>query len=477
MTNVPGEVPPLNRYKKLFSNTLLFGLGTFSSKLLVFLMTTFYTRVMTDAQFGVVDLIQQTANLLTPLASVGILNAVIRFGLDKSVSKHGVFTTGLCTILLGYGLLLLTWPLVAGVEMFADYTLLIFLYVLTSCLQGLCTQFVRALGLVRLYALDGVGRTITVILFNFLFLGAFQWGITGYVLSTILSDLLSALFTFTVARLYRFVRLRALSPALAGGMLRYCIPLIPTNIFWWITNVSDRYIVTYYLGDGQNGVLALAYKLPTIISLVSSIFMDAWQMSAVTEDPRTRERFFTQMFGAYQAALCLAASGLILFDRVLIRIMGGDGVFYPAWQYVPFLLVATVFSCMASFLGSIYMVQKASGMAFLTTFIGAAMNLSLNLWWIPKYGVQGATIATLVSYFVVFLLRALNSRRYMYIRFGAGRLLLNLAILLGQSLLLLESVPYLWLWEILLTLLVFLLNIRQILLTLQRVLSRGKKRS
>lgn len=465
---------PLNRYKRLFSNTLLFGLGTFSSKLLVFLMTAFYTRVMSNGEFGVVDIIQQTANLLTPLASVGILNAVIRFGLDKSVSKRGVFTTGLVVILIGYGLILLTWPLVGMVEILSGYTYLVFVYVLTSCLQGLCTQFVRALGLVRLYAFDGVGRTITVILFNLLFLGVLRWGITGYVVSTILSDLLSAVFTFTIARLYRFFRLGALRLSLLGEMLRYCIPLIPTNIFWWITNVSDRYIVTYYLGSGENGLLALAYKLPTIITLVSSIFMDAWQMSAVTEEANTRERFFTRVFGAYQAALFMAASGLILCDRVLIRLMGGSGEFYPAWRYVPFLLVATVFSCLASFLGSIYMVQKASGMAFLTTFIGAALNLSLNLWWIPQYGVQGAMVATLVCYLMVFLLRALNSRRYMYIRFGASKMLLNLVILLAQAVLIIADVPYWWAWELGLTLFMFLLNIRQILQTLQRILGRGK---
>lgn len=66
-------------------------------------------------------------------------------------------------------------------------------------------------------------------------------------------------------------------------MLRYAIPMIPTTLLWWIVSVSDRYIITYMLGADANGLYAAAYKIPTIVVLVSTIFMDAWQVSAVSE--------------------------------------------------------------------------------------------------------------------------------------------------------------------------------------------------
>ena len=87
----------VNKYKKLLSNTITFGIGTFSAKLLTFLLVPLYTRVLTTAEFNASDLIQQTGNLLVPLVSVGMASALIRFGLDKSYDKTSVFSTALMT--------------------------------------------------------------------------------------------------------------------------------------------------------------------------------------------------------------------------------------------------------------------------------------------------------------------------------------------------------------------------------------------
>lgn len=101
----------MDKYKKLISNTVIFAIGTFSSKVLVFLLMPLYTTVLSNEEYGVTDLLVQTGNLLLPLVSLGIVNAVVRFGLDKSVRKTDVFSTGLLTIFCGFGALLAFWPL------------------------------------------------------------------------------------------------------------------------------------------------------------------------------------------------------------------------------------------------------------------------------------------------------------------------------------------------------------------------------
>ena len=69
----------MDKYKRLASNTLIFAIGTFSSKLLTFFLTRLYTSVLDKGEFGVTDLIQQAGNLLLPLITLGIINAVVRF--------------------------------------------------------------------------------------------------------------------------------------------------------------------------------------------------------------------------------------------------------------------------------------------------------------------------------------------------------------------------------------------------------------
>ena len=90
-----------NKYQTLAGNTVKLGLGTFGSKLLVFLMVRFYTEFLTPADYGTADLITQTANLLIPLVSLGITDAVFRFVMDEAENAGGVFTAGACVIAAG----------------------------------------------------------------------------------------------------------------------------------------------------------------------------------------------------------------------------------------------------------------------------------------------------------------------------------------------------------------------------------------
>ena len=92
----------MNQYKRLLGNTLIFTIGTFSSKLLVFFMMRFYTGILTTDEFGIADLIIKTTNILYPIVSVSIGQAVIRYGLERSTDKARVFTTGITTILCGF---------------------------------------------------------------------------------------------------------------------------------------------------------------------------------------------------------------------------------------------------------------------------------------------------------------------------------------------------------------------------------------
>lgn len=91
----------MNKYQRLATNTFLMSIGTFGSKLLVFLMVRFYTGYLTPAEYGTADLITQTANLLIPMVSLDITDGVFRFAVDRQNGRTSVFTVGLRIIMLG----------------------------------------------------------------------------------------------------------------------------------------------------------------------------------------------------------------------------------------------------------------------------------------------------------------------------------------------------------------------------------------
>lgn len=448
----------MNKYKKLISNTIIFGIGTFGSKILVFLLMPLYTRVLTSSDYGIVDLIIQTSNLLIPIVSLGIANGVIRFGLDKSIRKGEVFSVGLTVILGGFIIFLVFMPIVSKITYISGKTVLIYLFVLMSILRTLCSQFVRAKEYVRLYAFDGLLSTFTTIVFNVLLLVVFKLGITGYVLAIVLSDFLSTVFLFTSAKLKRYVHVKFINKDLAKSMIKYSLPLIPSTIFWWMTNVSNRFIVAHVLGNEANGLFAVSYKIPTIIVLISNIFMDAWQMSAVTEeDKKSRAKFFTKVFNVYQSILFLSASFIILFSKFITKILVSES-FYLSWKYIPLLVMATTFSCLVTFLGSVYMVEKKSYLTLSTTVVGAITNVVFTFLLINKFGVNGAAFATFISYFTVFLIRANNTRNFITIKWNVPKLFMNTIIVLCQSIIMIFEIKYWVIYEIILVSLMTFIN-------------------
>ena len=428
----------MDKYKKLFSNTLIFAIGTFSSKVLSFLLMPFVTRMMGTDDYGAADLVQQTVNVLIPIVTLQVNSAALRFALDKAADKRDVLTVGVRTTVIGVGVLvLLSYPIsLITINDFylGDYIILILTFVFVSSFRQLCQQFVRGSGHVKLFAIDGIIATATTLLFTILFLGPLKWGVTGYIVAIIASDFCSVIFFIITAKLYRYVKIKNVTNGITSQMLKYCTPLIPTVILWWITNVSDRYMVTYYFGSSANGLYTAASKIPNFVILFSQIFIDAWQLSAVEEHNSREERnkFFTNVFRVYSGGVFAVASALILSCQLITKILVSP-VFYDSWNYVPILIIATTYSCIVNFLASVYMAEKKSVGALLTASSGAITNILLNFLFIPRLGANGAALATVCSFLVVFVTRGTNTRKYIKIDFKLPLMIGETLILAAQS--------------------------------------------
>lgn len=439
----------MDKYKKLASNTIIFAIGTFSSKLLTLVLTFFYTRVMATGDFGGATLIQNAVNILVPIVTLAVNSAALRFALDKNSNKKQVFTTGVATTLIGFLVFCLFAPVVVKINIndfnMGQYAILLYLMLLGSSLRQLCQQFVRGSGHVKLYAIDGVMATATSAGFTFLYLGAFHWGIYGYILAIFTSDMISVAFMFICAKLWKCLDLRhGFKKETAVPMLKYCIPLIPTIVLWWIINVSDQYMVTYFNGVSLSGIYTSAYKIPNFVIIFSSIFIDAWQLSAVDEyDNKGKSEFFTKVFRVYSGALISVGALLIAGSRIITDLYLGKD-YYDSWHYVPILVIATTFSCLVNFYASVYMAEKKSMLSMITAASGAVVNIVLNLILIPKFAAYGAAIATAVSFVTVFVLRVINTKKFVNIKIDVKSFLPSVLLMLSGSVVMLSEVGGQW---------------------------------
>ncbi len=369
-------------------------------------MMRLYTSCLTEAEYSQADLIVQMANLLIPLACVGIGEGIFRSAAAKNGNKEAFLTNGLFVLLLGtLGFVALS-PLLGLIHRFDGFVWLIVLYVIMSNVHAVVSQYLCAIGRTKLFAGQGLLNTALVIALNILFLPMLDMGITGFVLSTVIADGLITLFLVVVARLWRSVKPKTISKQVVFPMLRFCLPLIPTTIFWWVTGVSDRYLVAEICSEAENGLYAAAYKVPTLLIYVVSIFDSAWKLSVSEGDDDKEEsrKFFTKVWRMYTTMAFLGGAGLILLCRLFGYVLYAPA-FRDAWVYIPVLTIATVFTALDTFLGSAYYQSKRTVGSMLTAMCGAGVNIALNLIMIPYWGGMGASIATFVSYFLVFVIR------------------------------------------------------------------------
>lgn len=465
----------MDRYKSLAKNTAIFAFGTFGSKILSFIMVFFYSRAMAADEFGALDIIINSGSLLLPICMLGIQNALIRFGLDNNYKKSDVFTTGIISVLMGFGIIAISTPAIVKIEDVRPYILYLLAHVLMSSFRHICSYFVRAIGKSKLYAADGIFTTFVTCSLTIIFLLPFKMGIRGYLLAIILADLCSVIFLSCSARLWKYVNFKALAPSLIRQMLLFSLPLIPTSLLWWVVNVSDRYFVRYMIDASANGLYSMAYKVPTILSLVSHIFLDAWQISAVEEnESESRNNFYSNIFSSFQGAIFIVATFIIAFSK-LITIILLDNSYYLSWQYIPFLVLSTVFSCFVVFLGNIYLAEKKSVATLLTTLLGAVLNIILNAILIPRpaFAANGAAIATFISYFVVFLIRAIDIKhRNRDITLSGKMVTLNLFIVLVQVIIMLLEPPFWYVYQALCVAIILALNFKMLLLMIKKILKK-----
>lgn len=470
----------MERWKKLFSNAAILGAGTFVSKLLVFLLMPLYTAYLSSAEFGVADILTQTANLIIPIAVLGVGDGLFRFTIDADPdNRKQVFSTAIMTLLVGMIPLALIIQVLRLFSVYDGYIWLVFAYICVANLHLIVANYVRGCDRTKVFALQGIVNTVLVIGFNVLFLVAFDMGVTGYVLSVIISDFLVSVGLIVFCRLYRDIKPKGISKGLIKELFRFSIPYIPLTLMWTITAVSDRFVILATLGENAtavNGLYAAAYKIPTLITIAGSIFIKAWQISSVSErNAEERASFFGTVYRNYLGIIFVGGAGLIALSQTFTRLLLHES-YFESWRYVPVLAIAMIFSAFSEFLGSVYFVHKRSTRSLLTAAIGAVINIILNFALIPSFGAMGAAVATAICYGIVFLIRVIDTRRYIRFTRVPIKTLINASVIAGQTVLILLQLPYWWVYQIAVVVFMAAFNGKDILRSVTSILRTKLKK-
>lgn len=411
-------------------HTLVYGAGIVAKKLTSFLMLPIYTRFLTPSDYGVLELLSMTIDLIGTIAGVGLASAVFRFYNSEddpdakrqimSTAAVGVTVLAAVTALLGQFAAAPLSTIVLGADGDPVYFHLFFLIYLVQAAESIPLLYLRAQQRSRFFVTVSVAKLLAMLSLNIYFVVGLRMGVLGVLLSNLIATAVFAL-GLTIHLLRRIGI--DLSPARLKAMAGFGFPLVFVYLGNFVMVYSDRYFIQHFIGTDAVGIYSLAYKFAFILSaLAFQPFQMVWAPYRFDVGKRDDARaIYRKVFLYLNLILGFVALGIGLFVRDVLAVMA-DPAFFAAHRVVPLVLLAQLLSHWTAYCNVSLFLTDNTRLFAGTSAVGAVVVLALNLVMIPRWGVPGAAVATVAAYGARFLsVYSFGQRKYR-IDYGWGRI-------------------------------------------------------
>jgi O-antigen/teichoic acid export membrane protein len=407
--------------RRLARHSAIYGIGGLVSRILATVLLPLYTHYLPPRSYGQVEAVTAATAVLAIVLQLGISNAFFRFYFDAKEPPEKLtvvrtsfwFTMAMSTLGLVLGLVfagpvahalgLSYWTGHGAHRHFHSASMLVRAGAVGLWAQ---TNYQQLTALFRVeersvsYAIASVANVIVTVAAMVVFVAVFHWGAVGL----IAGNFTGTLAVYVALVLYRSEQLGLeFDRALFRQMQHFGMPLVPSALALWAINFVDREFVIWYKGLKEAGVYSAAVRIASVITFVMIAFRTAWPAFAYSiEDDREAR-------GTYAFVLTY----LLTFASWCAL---GLGALAPWWTHLltaPRYHRAAEGVALLAFAGAVYagytVLAIGSGRArrtqlnWVVTGAGAALNVGLNFWLIPAYGMVGAAISTLAAYVALFV--------------------------------------------------------------------------
>lgn len=409
----------MNREKKLIKNTIILTIGTICTKGILFLMTPFFTRWLSQEDYGTFDLISTYIALLIPLTSLEIGHAAFRLLMNDEKNEEKVITSSLFITLLSC-LIAIIIIVIAGIiyKPINNCFLELLVLAISQIIFTVMSMIVRGLKKTSKYAISNIIFCFFMILFVTIFVRICNLALKGIILGYGLGYFIANLYLFYQLKNIKWKKIKNIKRNTITEMLKFSIPLIPCDISWWIMNVSDRTIISIFLGSKSNAIISVAHKIPNICQNFFNVFHLSWQENAIeTLNDDDKDEYYTKIMNN-MLQIIISISILILSCNFLIFKYLFTKNYYSGYYQVPIMIISIVISMLAQFFGSIYIATMNSKKSGYTTIISAVVNIIIHLVLIKYIDLYASSISTLISYFLLLLIRYIDVNKTMKINFN-----------------------------------------------------------
>ncbi len=427
------------KFKQLAGQSSLYTIGEVLRSSLSFLLLPIYTRLLSPADYAILGVMSPVFALLSALMALGLPAALVRFYFDyqddpATLRRYiGTITIfGVSSGLLGSLLLTLLGPAIFGWLLpntpFHPFVLITVWNAGITVVSVLALQLFRARQQAQYFisfSLVDFGLTTVLII---VFVVALGLGVLGSLWGQLLAAVVMAAPALWV--LARASKLTFSWPLLRTS-LRFSLPLLPFILGTWALNVSDRIVLDGLVSREALGLYTLGYQFGILLNLIAMALNNAWQPFFYQNASDRKNDAMIGSFITYQVALMVAlALAVALLSPEVIRIIAAPA-YWSAAAIVPWIAAGYVARYLYFFPVNSLLFRKRTGWVAALTILAAALNIGLNIWLAPRFGVMAAAVNTLVAFVVLFIMAYVVGQRVFPVQYQWGRLLLLFGLALA----------------------------------------------
>jgi O-antigen/teichoic acid export membrane protein len=433
---VPVQVNHMSREKNLIKNSAILSLGTVFPKFMSVIMLPIITACLTKTEYGTYDLITTLVSLFLPIATLQMQASAFRFLIkvrgDREQQKKIISNIVCFTVPVCVAALTVLFFCLGNVQW--GIRLLIVGYFFTDTILITVRQIARGLGKNHIYSISALTNSGIELVMVAVLLLRFGRGLDGVLWALIVSQTVSILYILGATGLVRYIDFHTVSKEQLKALIAYSWPLIPNALSSWVVRVSDRLVLTYFMGLEATAVYAVANKLPSMFSVIQSTFSLAWQENAAESvDDRDSGEYYGKMFHQIYNIMIGVMALLIAFTPVIFAVLiRGD--YDESYNHMSILYIGVLFSTISSYLGGIYIAHMKSKEIGITTCIAAGINLAINLIFVKSIGIYAASISTAVCYIWLSFFRMHDIQKFQKINFNYKRIISLFLVLCVMSL-------------------------------------------
>ncbi len=424
-------------------HTLVYAAGILLAKTISFVMLPVYTRYLTPSDYGVMELIEMTLDVIAILAGARIATGIFRYyhKATSQAERDAVISTALMVLAASYTLVgaatfAAAEPISRLVFDTAEYASLIRLAAASLACSSLTIApitYIRVRERSTLFVITQVTQVTLQLGLNILLLVHFDLGVRAVFISGLVTKLLIglALAGYLVSQVgLRFSR------ASTRNLLRYGIPLIGTQLATFVATFADRYFLKASADTAAVGLYGLAYQFGFLVAAVGYLpFEMIWEpvrfAIAKRED---RHEIYARAFIYLNLMLVTMALAITLFVSDVLLVMTTPA-FYPAAAFVPVIVIAYVLQGWVGLQDVGIHVRERTELITLVNWASALTALGGYAFFIPRYLGMGAAVVTVVAFAVRYLGCYLVSQSLWRVEYRWGPVLRLLAIAIGVALL------------------------------------------